>query len=687
MYFINHWLAWVLTSKFAVPSILIAFFVACTSIIIYNYVEYHRGNKRALQQRLAALESVILADSTDEAHRNFATSYDQIDAAMSRFDGSPGLVHAWIEYSQTIVGQDEEVLKATTRPYEYFLHLGDDTRVLAWWANIFVALGLTFTFLGIIAALTQTTDNMRNAGANSAGMADALVILLTITAAKFWTSVAGVLASIALRWIDRRWHSASLRQLTSISDAIERGTVFLPPQRVAVEQLFQLEQQTKALSEFSTKLAVGIADALGEKMQPVVIGLSGIQASIDEFKSGSFDQIGKELGEAISQGAGTEMESLAAALTGMTDNLRSVNDRLDTSGQAASDQIASAAREFSAASDAMTKAFTILNDRIEGIGTKMAAQIADSAERSASHVAEERAAYQALADGNRETMRSLANDLQTASAGALDTMRAQLSSLGETLTKGVADAADRNSSVLAQAAAALEQATAQTAVGMKAAIADTFSEAAAQSERAISAAFSQFGEKFELASAGLVETLRTTAGRMESLAASIEQSTGAADSHATKLSDAGREAQSVAAMLGRAASDVQAAMSPVREATAQIQQSVGRTQELLRQSAEHDDRHTQAVEAVASSLEQTSGAAGRAWADYRERFEGVDKALGEALDKMTGASAEHAGALNEHIGRIDKALAQAVDRLQASLDPLADLAQSLEDARSREGAR
>jgi len=68
------------------------------------------------------------------------------------------------------------------------------------------------TFLGIIAALVGAVTAM-GGGADMARMQSALIGLLTITAAKFWTSMGGVLASIILRWVDRRWHSKVQREL------------------------------------------------------------------------------------------------------------------------------------------------------------------------------------------------------------------------------------------------------------------------------------------------------------------------------------------------------------------------------------------------------------------------------------------------------------------------------------------
>jgi hypothetical protein len=719
--YINNALAVVLVTEWAVPLIMALLAGLCAFVLWWNYSRHHVGLIAALDHRLDAISGVEHAGTTDEAQQRFAIDFMSVDEAMRSADGPPALVHAWNEYSETIIDQSGQRIEATALPGDYFLHLGDDTRVLAWWANLFVAFGLTFTFLGIIAALTATTNNLQ--GGDAGQMSAALQTLLKLTAAKFWTSIIGVVASVVLRFLDRRWHSAALKRLNRLTQAIERGTSYVPPQRLAAEQLRELKQQSVALTEFSHQLAVSIGDALGQQLQPVVAGLSGIQTTIDDFKSGSLNDFGTKLGETIKENAGAEMQGLAAALEGMTANLGSVNDRLEGASGQASEQIATAAREFSTASEAMTRAFAGLGDDISAMAGQLSSQAEAAEQRTRARVAEDNASYEAIAGGQREVMRAMGEEMRIASAGAsaemvravkeavgeamaesstairgaldgfsgatagiqgaFDQMRAQVAGLSETMAGSANVAAERNAEVLARAAAALEAAAAQAQSGMGAALDDAISKSTEASARAISTAFAAFGERFEAASRGLVQTLVTTAGRMETLAGAIERSSSAAGDHAGKLTEAGREAQAVGTMLGRAANDVSGAAGPIREAVSTIQASVGSSQELLRRVGEQGERNRAVIETIAGTLERTSGAAAQAWEGYRDRFADVDSSLGRALEQIKGASAEHAAAMVTQAGRIDTALALAVDRLASALDDIKDLANALEDVRGR----
>ncbi|ASY43904.1 hypothetical protein CJD35_05140 [Sphingobium xenophagum] len=631
--------------------------LSCALIIGRNNIRFHRPLKAALKQRVDILAPVLAADDNDAAQRVFAERFYEIDAAMVAVDrGAAEIRLAWSQFRETILDETEVPMRATVRADGYFLHLGDDTRILAWWANIFVAIGLTFTFLGIVAALTTTVTAL-SAANGSANMTPALINLLTITSVKFWTSIAGVLASILLRVFDRRWHAASQRELECIVDAIDRGTLFSPPQRIAAEQLRETKEQTTALKSFSHELAIAIGENLERQMQPMVQVLGGIQTSIDDFKSGSFNQIGKELGDALSRNAGAEMAQLGTALTDMTTRLATIHEQIEGSGQAANDQIAQAARDFATASDKMTTMFDALHTRIDATG----ARLTETAQTASSEAVEQ---FSRATSGIQ---------------AAFDQMRGEIADIGGRLTAGADAAATRNAEVLGRAADALEAATGRAATGMSEAVDAAVAKASEESAKAIASAFASFGARFEEASGGLVETLRTTAGRMEALAAGIERSAQASESHAGKLVEAGRAAEGVAGTLNRAANDLQGAATPIRNATEAIGTAVARVQEAMTRQSDAASEQHRAVAGIAEKLGETSEAANRAWTSYRDRFEAVDTALAAALDQIRSASGDHAAHLNEQVGRIDNALAGAVDKLSAALEPLTELADQIED--------
>lgn len=650
---INSLLARYLTLPLAVPIILLFIALLFARVLVFTW-RRHLGPIRAgLAARLAVLGPVEEAANAPEAQARFAADFGAIDEVM-RTPDTGGLTHGWTEYVETIVDPNAPVIQATARPQEFFDHLGHDSRLLAWWANLFVAIGLTFTFLGIVAALSATSEGLRGASSNPAGMADVLTRLLALTSAKFWTSIAGVGCSIALHMIDRRWHHRTRRDLARLVRAIERGTQHLPPQRLALDQLRELRQQSTALSEFSTQLAVGISDAFAERMQPVVAGLSGIQQSIDEFRNSGFQGVGEQLGDAVREGAGEQMAALAGALTDMTAKLARVNEGLAGSGQAASEQMTRAAEDFAAAARELVSA---MRETLLG-----------------------------ATEASEGAMKQALDQFQGVTAGindAFDAMRGQIAELGVTLAGSAEATAARNADLLDRAARALEGATAQAATGIGKAVDEAVAKAADDSLRMISAAFERFGERFNQETAGLVDALRATAGRIEASGAAFGTSTAAAGEHARLMGEANREMNGVSQQLGRAAGELQTAAQPVREAVTAIRDALAASQKLLTGTEASGRAQQAAAERVSTSLTEAGAAIEQAWRQYRESFQGASEALGAALARIRDASGEHAGKLDDAVTRVDVALAKAVDRLQHTIEPLGDLATSLEDARKR----
>ncbi len=318
---------------FSLPNIALWFAFAllgwCAWIIVYNARRHYRPFSRALAARLAATDAIAGEEDERAARIAFAAAFPRIDAALAeRGPGAAGLRHAWLQYRDTMLGDpDAAPLRFTTRPEDYFLHLGDETRVLAWWANIFVAIGLTFTFLGIVAALLKAVQAM-GASADPANMQVALVGLLHITAAKFWTSIGGVLSSIILRVFDRRWHSRNQRRLALLCDRIEDGTRFVPPQALAAEQLAELRRQTEMLGRRGETGSGSMDEAAGQRIAEA----AGQFASVSERLTATIESLDGRVGGIVAQASTGIGETLGRAIRRGTDAADAQSEILASAG-------------------------------------------------------------------------------------------------------------------------------------------------------------------------------------------------------------------------------------------------------------------------------------------------------------------------------------------------------------------
>jgi hypothetical protein len=193
--------------------------------------------------------SEVLTELRGDRQVAFAEAFEVID---KRFSGAahPVLELGWAHYRSQLTPTGDGRLAASIHAADAFDHADTPARTLEWWANLMVAIGLVITFMGIVAALTEATSAMKPtvAGEGGAAMQSALINLLVIAATKFWTSIAGVLASIILRLAARRRRQMieSLEaHFLALLDACVR---FAPPEKVMLEQLAILARIEAALA-------------------------------------------------------------------------------------------------------------------------------------------------------------------------------------------------------------------------------------------------------------------------------------------------------------------------------------------------------------------------------------------------------------------------------------------------------
>ncbi|CAN5290078.1 hypothetical protein BH10PSE4_BH10PSE4_08910 [soil metagenome] len=188
--------------------------------------------------------SDLLQELRGDRQKAFADNFEALDKRLGGV-ANPVLELGWAHYRSQLTPTDDGRLAASIHASEAFDHADAPARTLEWWANIMVAIGLVITFMGIVAALTEATSAMAGGGA---AMQGALIHLLTIAATKFWTSIAGVLASIILRLAARR-RRQSIEGLEAHFFALLDACVrFAPPEKVMLEQLAVLSRIEAALA-------------------------------------------------------------------------------------------------------------------------------------------------------------------------------------------------------------------------------------------------------------------------------------------------------------------------------------------------------------------------------------------------------------------------------------------------------
>lgn len=581
--------------------------------------DFHEPLAKAIEARVRLLDDVTGGSTADidSARLAFARRFNEIDEQMMEV-GHPEalpLRRTWEEFRETIVDPSADVLQNSARPEHFFVNLGDNHRGLNWFANIFIAVGLLITFLGIIAALS-TLDFSGGVDA----MQERLNDLMKVAGAKFWASVGGIVASIVLRSYDYRFGKRINDGLSMLCDKLEHGMAYLPPQRIASDQLEQLKEQTPALRTFSEQLAAALDGALEKQMAPMITHLGSIQQGIDKISGGG----GEAVRDAIASSAGAEMAGLADAIGVMTASMATMSERLEKQTGEADRQIEEAVRRFGQASEEMRSAFVDLNRN-----------------------------FGVIADRMRE-------ENEQASALARQRMDELLTSLGSTL--------DDMKAGLASAATQLGEASTSAA-----------KDAARIGQEAMEKSFSEFVERFNGAGTPLVASMKDAGNAISVSADRLSSAQTAIGDHARAIEQVADRSSDLATAFGTVANDVEAAAAPVRQSAQSIAEAVKSVEAIVVKNAQSSENAREEIRELAVSLTQTASAASSAWSEYRARFEEVDRSLGAALEKITDAAGSHATNLNERVGQIDRALGEGVAQLAGALEPLTTLRDTVEE--------
>lgn len=683
---VTAFLAWL--NAIYTPSV--AFLVSAALVVATAYLWWKRSQEvaptiAALARANAALQPVRNAEGAHEARNALTKAYH--DVAESILDSrDPSLRHAWDEFEESIVDPSAPQLSSSVHASEFFEPLIERSRGLFFWANIMVAIGLVFTFLGIMAALGNTAIAISNAG-DSATMQSALQKLLNVTAAKFITSFAGVACSIVLRFGDRRFQDRVGREVRLLVDALERGLRYVPPQRIAADQLRQLEQIATAQTKFAQDLAVAIGEKLNEQMAPMVTVLGEIKTGIGNLKDELVGGVGGAVANTLNETAGSEMQALAAALTVMSDRLGAVPDQIGASADDANAKLKAAAELFSTAAAGMQAAFEALGQRVEAMGKALlekqqaaADSLRDQTEAVARRLHEIGQRNQRELEAAAEGLR----DLVSSMGATLEGIRSSLAAQAEESAKATGDMVARNQ-------AALEAAAATAATRLSNAAAQAAERTADEVTGAVVGAMNMLSERVEAAMRNLTLAIDGGATKVQAFGGSIERASASAESQAAKLATAGSAAERVAGLLDSSAREAVAQIGqagqalaetarPIREATTVIADSVANMRDALKAQKDQLDAQMAAMRELARQFETTSSAAQSAWESYQKRFEGVDQALERALKQMADAAADSAQQVTDYANKLDSHLGDAVGRLAAAIDELDDLPDAIREA-------
>lgn len=296
-----------------------------------------------------------------ENPKAFGERFDDFDALMAC---KGFLRHGWEEFRKTLIFHDlphEPVVKICVRP-SVFLNAADaehdglKMKSLSHLSGIFISLGLLFTFIGLVAALSLAAGTIKQVVATAGTLVDgttadaqakliqqALAELLKTASFKFWTSIAGLLSGIIVGVFERISMHTINGKFDKLNRHLERVTWMVTPEIIADRTYKEIRDQSAHMKDFTTQFRFNITESLqdalmrsmppvmtnsvsdalrsnmpivmSEAMAPVVSTLEGMTSRLTSMNEDAIKQMTGDFGNVVSQSAGIEIRAVADTLS------------------------------------------------------------------------------------------------------------------------------------------------------------------------------------------------------------------------------------------------------------------------------------------------------------------------------------------------------------------------------------
>lgn len=345
-------------------------------VALWRYLYWFKPKKNAVIDGLKSLEAVIKEHGPSwDSVKQHAGSRDKIDSSVA---------DAWKEteiraIKLSISRRDEYVMYGTPRD------LWNPTALLARHfnlgmaeaiPNILVGVGLFFTFVFLSWALVGTTTALTDASSSKETEA-AISELLRIAGGKFFTSLAGLLASIVWTILYRLslneiavacdkllaalaevikpagGEVVTMQQLVLANNSLKTGN---DTNELTEELLNEAREQTGTFKRFETDLAVSLASAINQAFTPqmqamterLVASIEGLSEKIGTMNQDALKSMLTDFAGMLKQATDSEMTQLQQTLQELTKQLHGAGSALEAQSGVAANAILNTGLEMRA---------------------------------------------------------------------------------------------------------------------------------------------------------------------------------------------------------------------------------------------------------------------------------------------------------------------------------------------------
>ncbi|WP_145483575.1 hypothetical protein [Yersinia rohdei] len=637
----------------AAPGYVTILLVAALCIIVVRW-------RKLVKRRLTALGSInaIIAKTPEDEFSSHVTNVDASIAALNVTEEQQNVAEAWKEYRETHIVDDQDgklVVRNAVRPSQFF-NLDDLHFTQGFWRivpGLFVTVGLSLTFLGLISALNSMSTSLDDGGSA------ALEGLLTIASAKFIMSLTGLCCSIVFTIGLRSGTSQLEKTVHSLNSLIEKRLTFISLEDLSIRQL----KATIESREHFRKLGLEMVAEIGRPLR------EDLPRAISESISSAITPVIEKVSRLGNDGVGEMVQSLSSRFSEDVGRaLTQASDRISLAG----DQIKLLAERMDQSSgkmgNEMESAIGRLGHAVETLreGMSQTAETATSAFNQGAEnlLATMNSTLQGIKDNTGDGARAMgeaAADMKAAALGIRTEMETAAKQGAEAAQARMSESASQASDAIGQAATHILSAFGNTAGEITKATETMTQNASSQ----LLSPLSTIAEKLEGVMGMLDETstaLRRASDGIKEGAIASENASGSFRSSAQSLTDA---ADPVRSMMER----IEISTRQLRESSENSLSAIANAaktnaeQSAMTLSAAQETLGGQqrAVESTLTNLQSLI----TALRGQGERLDSIDEKLGKAFDSYQEQVATSVETLFDHVKTMQSALMPALDTMQS----------------------
>ena len=328
--------------------------------------------------------------------------YSQFREVHGQVVKIPVLRHTWRQFVDSMYFEDvnapDEYKKVyiSERPSHYFHRdsvLGTRLNLSQFFAypNYLIGLGLTFTFIGLAAAL-----HVAQAGLASGAGQQALEDLLAVASIKFISSIAGIICSLVVSAVQRARVRAFQRNLNVFCDLLEECTKYKSTEKLLHDSFNELRRQSMTFNDIGQTIADKINETISEQLSiSVTNGLEPLTKDIrslaQNFSEGSEQALSKMLeaflhelrssSEGQMQRLMNSAETLQASLNQLAAHMESAGKHLDSHTKASVSQLDMAMDKLSASLAPVQSGMAQFGQLLQGLDA-----VSEKIEKAGSHM-------------------------------------------------------------------------------------------------------------------------------------------------------------------------------------------------------------------------------------------------------------------------------------------------------------